>query len=196
MSQDESTDGVLQDSEVPSERIDAVITSVLVVVAGIFWIQADSLSGPALGSQNDPGPAFWPKAVLTVIIVAGVINLALILRRISRDQDPAVPSRSVISEQISAYIDLSVREQRFFVTIILTIIYLIGLEEIGFLFATPVYLILFTAAIGYHRYVRLIIYSGIVTSVLFIGFRNFMNIALPYGSEMTRSFHIFVENLI
>lgn len=186
----------LSTDEVPSKRVDAGITVVILFVTVGMLAQSTQFDAITLGSSADPGPVFWPRIVLVITITTAVLNLGLIYRRVRAEGKSLLPERTIISRGFAQrFTDLSNEERQFYVTIALMIGYLLVLEPVGYLTSTPVFLFAFAWIVGYRHPLKLVATSLGVSAAIFVGFRVYMNIPLPYGSGPFRAFHIAVENL-
>ena len=66
---------------------------------------------------------------------------------------------------------------------------------IGFFVSAPIFLFVFSYAIGYRDMVKLTVFSLVTGLVVFFLFRNVVNIALPYGTGPFREISIWAANL-
>lgn len=186
----------LASDEVPSKRFDAWITIAILVGAIGMLVQSEQFEAITLGSSADPGPVFWPRIVLAIVIVTALVNLGLTYRRLRADGKALLPKRSVVAAGYrERFTDLSTEERQFYLTIGLLIVYLLALEPVGYLTVTPLFLFAFAWVTGYRYPVKLAVTSLVVSFVIFVGFRIYMNIPLPYGDGPFRAFHLFVESL-
>lgn len=186
----------LDRDEVPSVRLDGVIT--LFVLVGSVGLLGHSLQVEAimLGNSADPGPRFWPQLILGVIAVSAVLNLGIIYKRFRQNSMSLVPTGAILSEGFRRrFRDLSTEEWEFYAIIGVTIVYLLFLSRVGYLISTPVYLFAFGWILKYRYPMKLGITSIVVSTAVFVAFRIYMNIALPYGDGVFRSFHLAVEAL-
>jgi hypothetical protein len=186
----------LEADEVPSLQLDGAIT--LVILLGSLGLLAHSLRVDTvmLGNSADPGPRFWPHLILGVIAVSAVLNLGIIYKRYGQESVLLVPTKSVITEGFNRrFRDLSTEEWEFYGIIVATAVYLIFLSRVGYLLTTPLYLFAFGWILKYRRPLVLAATSVVVSTGIFVAFRIYMNIALPYGDGIFRSFHLAVEAL-
>lgn len=186
----------LKSDEVPSLWLDGAIT--LVFLFGSLGLLARSLRVDTvmLGNSADPGPRFWPHLILGVIAASAVVNLGIIYKRLKQDSMSLVPTTSIISEGFRRrFRGLSTEEWEFYMIIVVTIVYLVFLSRVGYLITTPFYLFVFGWVLKYRQPILLSITSIVVSTVIFVAFRIYMNIALPYGNGIFRSFHLAVEAL-
>lgn len=186
----------LSDDDVPSDYVDAGITIAVVVSAIALFAHTATLQGVTLGDTADPGPAFWPRIVLAIVFVTGMINLGLVYRRLRADGASLIPEAQTVTTGIeSRFADLTGEQRRFYLTIALMVGYLLALDPLGYLTTTPAFLFLFAWINGYEEPLKLAVTSAGVSFLIYVGFRIYMNIALPYGNGPFRAFHVAVENL-
>lgn len=192
VTQDESPDYTdPTTSEVPSHQRDAIFTLLVLLVAGILFALSGQFAGIRI-SVYDPGAAFWGRAIMIIIFIAGAVNLLNVYRRAKADGEVnKLTSKPV---DFSDGIGLDDGTKRFIAAIILFTIYLIIIEPLGFLVATPPFLIANAWMLGYRgKPVKLVFFSLLTTFVFFVLFVS-MNIALPSGTGAFREIAIFVEN--
>lgn len=194
MSEKSGDDLPMEDSQSESDTIDAIISVIIIIAAILFLIESQTLAGQALG-EADPGVAFWPRIVLVIILFFASLNLAFIFWRNKDDlrYDQRAVSELLKSARITEF---DPETKQFVVTIVLIGLYLVVLTDLGFLIATAIFLMLFLWNLEYRSVVKNVVLSVFLTLFVFILFGNFMNIALPLGTEPFRGIGIFVDNLI
>lgn len=186
---EESADS-LREQAPPSTARDIGITVFFVVFAGIFLVLSEQFAGTRI-SESDPGAAFWPRVALIVLIVAGLVNLYLLYRRARREGE----SIGVSGFDFGNVTDLDEKQRQYVGAIGLSVIFFFSLEWLGFLVASPFFLFAFAYVIGYRDTGKLAVFSFVVAVVVFLMFRNIMNIALPYGTGIFREISIWAANL-
>ncbi|WP_101296900.1 tripartite tricarboxylate transporter TctB family protein [Halegenticoccus soli] len=175
------------------DRNDAIITLLIIAASVVFLYYSRTLAG--IRSTNaDPGTTYWPRAVLFVLLIASVLNLIHIYRRTDVHLESGLLQDT--ASDVSAAIDLSDEDKRYVGTIVLIAVYIGLLNQIGFLVITPIFLFAFTWLQGYRSVIKLVPFSVLTSFVIFVLFRNFMNIALPYGVGIFRELGLLVEGLI
>lgn len=190
----------LQDDEVPNKHVDALITlGFLAGAIGFLFLSGNFAS--ATSSTYDPGAAFWPRITLTVVVIAAVVNVTHVLRRLYRSDRDVIPAlESVTSTVEEAASDYSKQQKQFLLASVAILVYLAALTPTGFLFATPFFLLAFAWVAGYRDLGKLFLFSICTTLFLFLGFRIILNISLPYGNGIFRDlslfFEIFFNNLL
>lgn len=196
MSQETEEAGLQKTDGVKSDLVDASITmTILLVTVGFLW-KSQSFAGMRI-SGNDPGAAFWPRATLGVIVLAGTLNLWMIFRR-SSQKDVDVFTLANVVERVRIRLgtpSLTRQQWEYMSAIAISILYLALLKPVGFVAVTPLYLFGFSWIVGYRSPVKLTVFSIGVTVLIFIAFSNFMNIALPYGNGVFRELSVFFQEL-
>jgi hypothetical protein len=143
-------------------------------------------------SEPDPGAAWWPRAALVALLVAGLFNLFLLYRRAKRNDESIATS----VPEFADVADLSANERKYGLAIVLSTVFLLSLEWIGFLVASPFFLFAFAYALGYRETGKLVVFSLAVGLLIFFAFRNIMNIPLPYGTGPFRELSVYASNLL
>lgn len=194
MSQITDTDEPTGEQEANQEdRFDALISLVIAIGAAFFLIGSREYMGVS-SSSSDPGAALWPQVILVILLLACIINLVNIYRRNSAVADPSGYVSEVSSLKNGS--GVSTETKQYLLGIVLIAAYLFVLTDIGFLVSTAIFLALFVWTLGYRSIPKVTVFSVVVTVFVFVLFRNFMNIALPYGTGMFRELGVFLEGLI
>lgn len=189
---DDATDA----NTVPDDRIDAAITVAFLVGAGFFLLQSQQLAVSDLPTAtSDPGPAFWPQAILLIIVLTGLVNLWWIYARMRATEQAADKTEWSISDGLTALSNPSKEQTQYVVAIVALVAYLSLLEPIGFVATTPAFLFGFAWVNDYRSPAKLSLFSVGTTILLFLVFRNLMNLAIPYGSGPVREISILLEGL-
>jgi len=179
-----------------NDRIDAVISVIISLGAIVFLAGSQAYAGVRSGS-SDPGAALWPRVILVILLLVSLINIFNIYRRNSSIVDRSSVDALLGSIRTNSRpSNLRAETKQYAVSILLIAGYLVILTDWGFLISTTVFLALFVWTLGYRSIPKLIAFSIAVSVIVFILFRNFMNIALPYGTGIFRELGIFMEGLI
>jgi hypothetical protein len=187
---EEGDEVTLREQEPPSAARDLGISGLFVVLAIGFLVASEQFAGNRI-SEYDPGAAFWPRAILAVIVVAGLLNMGLIYRRMKRNDE----SIDLSTPEIGGLQGVDEKQRQFVLAIGLAIVFFLSLEHIGFLVASPFFLFAFAYIIGYDDVGKLAVFSLAVALIVFFSFRNVMNIALPYGNGIFREISVYAANL-
>lgn len=162
------------------KRFDAVM-SMFIVIFGVWLIH--EARGIPHGSVYDPiGVAGLIIGIAVLFIIGGT---ALLVRRAVRwrkDGSGLIPSDGVEDEpgiQASAI--------RAFAMWGLTAGWVYIMPTIGFLISTPVYLLSGMALVGMRRWIRAVIFTAILTAILYLLFVRALNVRLPSGSIWLRT---------
>jgi len=191
----------LQSSEVPNLYVDAAINLIILIVAIAFLVLSGQFAD-IRSSVVDPGAAYWPRAVLIIIIFAGLVNFGLILKRIWNESnvDPSMSS-SGFSDLLrpdrlrDSVTNLSVNQKKYAVATLSIFVYIALLTRLGFITITPFFLFAFAWIDGYRDPIKLAVFSVGTTLILFAAFRVLMNIAFPTGEGVFREISFFFEEL-
>jgi len=191
----------LRSTEVPNLYVDAAI-NVVILLGAVAFLAISGQFADIRSSVVDPGAAYWPRAVLIVIIFAGVVNLGLILKRI-RNEIETDPSRSSsrLSEVLGpdglrdSVTNLSDNQKKYVLATLSIFVYIGLLTRVGFISITPFFLFAFAWIDGYRKPLKLAAFSVGMTLILFAAFRVVMNIAFPTGEGVFREISFFFEGL-
>jgi hypothetical protein len=182
-------------TEVPSRRFDLLITLTMIVVSLVFLALSQQFAGIRT-SEFDPGAAFWPRAALVLIVLASLVNLRHIYVEAKADGEVSeLLARPETFNPVEIFQSPEENDRLLLGTMVLFVVYVAAVEPLGFLFATPPFLLLVSWLNGYRKPVRLVAFSLLTALLFFVIFAN-LNIALPRGIEPFRGVAIWVENNI
>ena len=134
---------------------------------------AKTLASMGLGKSSEIsaiGPYFFPNIIGLGLLLTG---LALIVQS-WRGAAATTGQSALASEEAD---DRSWKT--FLLTILLVCLYIILLKLVGFVFATPAFIVVFAYIIGSKSIVRDIIISLILTGLAFLIFEKLLNVSLP-----------------
>lgn len=156
-------------------RAKAIVPYVAVLAIAAFLFM-NTRSFAALGRPGQLGPDFWPKAVLVLLMVTCAVEIVRVALAAS-----AKPSAIARAKQPEA----EEEEPRFPLLlgggIVLTMLYVPGMQVLGFFLATVIYLAAFMVIGRYRRY-GVIVVTSIVGSVVFVFvFMKIVYVSLPLG---------------
>jgi hypothetical protein len=155
-------------------RIKAVLPYVA-VLAGAAFLYGNTASFAALGRPGQLGPDFWPKAVLVLLMVTcaiEIVRLALVPARLR--VAPAAPADG--DEEAGPRFPLLLGAG-----IGLTILYVPGMQVLGFFLATVAYLAAFMLVGRYRRY-GVVAVTSVLGSLAFVFvFMKIVYVSLPLG---------------
>lgn len=187
---EEGDETTLREQEPPSAVRDMMISGLFVLMATAFLVVSEQFAGNQI-SQYDPGASFWPRVTLVVIVVAGLLNIGLSYRRAKRNNE----SLNLSTPSSDGFGGVSEKERQFVLVIVLSVVFFLSLEYVGFLVASPFFLFAFAYVTGYRDIGKLAVFSLTVALIVFFAFRNVMNIALPYGTGVFREISVYASNL-
>lgn len=183
---------LIESSTISSDLLDVLIT--FIIIGTIFLLFRSRQFEGLQVAQPDPGAAFCPRIVLIVILVMSVFNLWVIYRRVQQNEETELRGWSI--QELSVISTMGSTDKQYYATIIFLVVYIAFLQPIGFLLETPIFVLVFAWTAGYKQPVRLAVFSVVSAMLIFILFRNVMNVPLPYGSDPFRGIGIFFENLL
>lgn len=188
-SEEDATES-LREQAPPSVTRDMVISVLFIGFAAVFLALSGQFADVRI-SDPDPGAAFWPRATLVAILVAGVLNLGLLYRDARRDDEPLTAK----ALDFGGFDGFTEKQKQYLLAIGLSVVFFFSLEYLGFFAAAPFFLFAFAYAIGYRDTVKLAVFSVVVALIVFFAFRNVMNVALPYGQGPFRQLSVWAANL-
>lgn len=159
------------------------------LIVGAAYLFHDSASFAAAGKAGNLGPDFWPKAVLALLMLVCFLE-------IGRQALFAAPAREAARPDPAAAPQESAEEPRYGWLLaggmILTVLYVPGIEYLGFFIATIVYLAAFML-VGRYRRMRVVAATSILGSLAFVYvFMKIVYVSLPLGMGPFRQVSIWI----
>ena len=138
-----------------------------------IFLLFEAVKIPQFGVDTSFGPRLWPRVVLALsAIISGSLLLSHLLAFFRGYERPR-------SEGMEAWWTL-------FLSMVTFFLYTLGMQYLGFLVATPLYMAGFMAVLGMRRWTYIVISSIAVTLTLNILFIQFLFIPLPKGVGIFR----------
>jgi tripartite tricarboxylate transporter TctB family protein len=147
---------------VSMKKID--ILSALAIFPITAYVFYESGQWPILPDMGSP--AWIPRGVAVCLLVAA----SLLLIRALRGQSLTLPGRLEGADR-----------NRVLWAAVLTGLYVIFMERIGFITATAPYLFGFVLVLGERRWVRLVVFALVVPVMTYLLFDRTLNVPLPRG---------------
>ena len=166
-----------------------IIFSVILIVGAIFlYVYIGGATGSTAGLENltDLGAAFWPRVILVLIIVLSVVNLIQAIKKMKAE-----------GATVTSGIDVAgFFKSKLFIGMILVFAAALILPIIGFIPTCFIFLILYGLLLGDKKYLRLVIAALLITIVVYIIFQGALDIFLPRGKGVFRTFALALERLL
>ena len=140
------------------------IVAVLLLLPVCFWVYYESQTWPILPDMGDP--RWIPCGVATCLLLA----TGLLLVR-------ALQGRSL---KLGSRLESKDRNRVFWVSV-LTGVYVIFVEKLGFITATIPYLFCFGLVLGERRWLWLTLFAVIMPIAIYLLFAATLNVPLPSG---------------
>jgi len=147
------------------------------VLLGAAFLFANTAGFAELGREGHLGPAFWPRAVLALLMLVCVAEIA----RVAFFFRPAKPEMSLHSAAPVADEDGERHPALLMGGIVLTVLYVPAMEYIGFFLATIAYLAAFMWVGRYRRPVVVALTSVLGTLAFVYVFMKIVYVSLPLG---------------
>lgn len=129
-------------------------------------------------------PDVWPKAIIILLLICIAINIFNIIRK--NRNNPDFSFASMFNINVKRWIGMALIIASSFV-----------LEPLGYMATCFLVLFLYGLLLGQTHVIRLLIFSVIITFVLYIVFSVLLSVNLPRGTipEM-RNFSLYVESIV
>lgn len=173
--------------------IDALI-SLIIIGASIVFLATSQQYADIASGRSDPGAAFWVQIVLVVLLISSIVNLAKIIKKARSEEASMRSGFSISIEDVRNRLKNDERMRIYLISVVLIVIYLAIFEPLGFIVSTAFFLTGFIWTLGYRKKIKLLAFTILISLFVFILFRNFMNVALPFGTGPIRELGIFIDN--
>jgi len=134
---------------------------------------AKTLASMGIGKSSEIsaiGPEFFPRAVGIGLVVSALFFLVPAFQQ--RRAKPTAANDTVIEVNDPNW-------PQFLLTAALFLGYIFALRFVGFIFATPIFIVAISYIIGSRNWVRDIIVALVLTGVIYWGFENILNVNVP-----------------
>lgn len=159
----------------------------LLAVAVFFYAETSAFA--ALGREGQLSPAFWPRAVLVLLMIVCVVEIVRGAFFFTPEKEPAMPhSAAPLPEEE----DGTRYPWLLSGGIALTVLYVPGMEYLGFFLATILYLAAFMV-MGRYRRLGVIAVTSVVGTLAFVFvFMKIVYVSLPLGAGPFRQLSAWV----
>jgi uncharacterized membrane protein len=161
-----------------------IVTSVILVISLLLLLLTNTLI-PVVSNRVSAdvlGTKFWPVSILVFTVVLCVILLVQQFRKLKVTEW----DEEAEEQELAKYTDF-----RLISLMVLTVIYVVALQYIGFILSTPIYLIIFCYLIGITKVIKNVGTSLGFTAILVFVFGKFLYVPLPRGLGILREFSFF-----
>ncbi|MDR1481461.1 MAG: tripartite tricarboxylate transporter TctB family protein [Synergistaceae bacterium] len=126
----------------------------------------------------------WPRTILAGLIVAVTLNIYLTYRK---NHAPGAPREIPFKEFMPP---------KFILSFVLMLFYAIGINYLGFIVSTFIFITAFSYVIGLREKIKMIFGGLVSTGVIYIVFQIFLQVMLPRGVGIFREISLWLELLI
>jgi putative tricarboxylic transport membrane protein len=156
---------------------------IVLAIAGFLYYRAMQIEFVAPGGRI--GPDVWPKAVLVMAIIACVYEIAknVLFGKWVRDMTGVLGSvlKDVPMDTSSDEPEMTSYPHLLWLGIVMTVLYVVVIEALGFFLCTAIYLAAFMW-IGRYRRLGVIVATSLVGSLAFMFmFMKVVYVSLPLG---------------
>lgn len=162
-----------------------ILVSVILIFGSIFLYILVGIQSPA-PTETELGAAFWPHIILFLLCILSVVNLVQCLKKVKAGEMKATDGLNV-----SGFL-----RSRLFVGMIFVLVMAFLLDYIGFVPACFLFLFAYGLLLGAKNKGMLVLTSLIITVILYLLFQGALDIMLPRGLGVFRSFAITLETIL
>ena len=171
-------------------KLRAALPYAAVMAAAAFLFDVSS-GFAGMGREGNLGPAFWPRAVLILLMAVCAVEMLRVAFFFRPDTTAAVPHSA--APLPNADDEDGVRYPALlFGGILITVVYVPAMELLGFFLATIIYLAAFMWIGRYRRAVAIAITSVLGTIAFVYVFMKIVYVSLPLGEGPFRQLSAWV----
>jgi len=157
------------------KRISDVISIIFIAVAAAFF--GISFTFPP-GSNGAVGPGWFPRIMCVIVILLSVINLVTTTLEEKNKTEEEIRADRQKAAQLFSKENLIV-----WVTVGATLLYVIGIQKIGFVVSSIVYMLIMNFYYKVPKVSKIVTFvvPFAVTGLLYYVFTNLLHVVLPSG---------------
>jgi hypothetical protein len=156
------------------------------IVLTVFFIYCFFYVG-TIAPEPVPGQmdgAQWPQMILGLLVILFIVNIAKIIK-----------NKDTRKKEVLEFSIKGIITNKLFIGSVLLIIYSLAISRTGFVVTSFVFFMIYSYLLGEKRILRLIITSVLSVAVLYFVFNRTLDIMLPRGNGIFRTFAMFLESL-
>lgn len=162
-----------------------IVFSVLLLAFSAYAYYYVGAKSP-VGTPTELGAAFWPKIILVAMMCLLLLNIYNAVKKSKKDGKGLFDGINIVE----------FFKSKLFIGMIIVAVMAIILPEIGFLPTCFIFLMSYGRLLGDKNYLRLAIFSLIITVILYIVFQGALDIMLARGNGVFRTFARACEKLL
>ena len=163
-----------------------IIFSAFLIIAGVGLFCMIGADPAAASSPTELGAAFWPQIILAIMIVLSVVNIVTNVKKMKAEDG------SVLSGIDAA----GFFKSKLFIGMVIVAIMALILPLIGFIPTCICFLMVYGILLKAPNVPKLAIAVVLITIVIYVLFQGALDIMLPRGTGVFRSFALAVESLL
>lgn len=171
-----------------------IVFSALLLIFSVYLFFMVGAQSPA-PTATELGAAFWPRIILVLLIILLAVNIVSSIRKMK----PMEGEKALRAKEGGTSPGFQFGEffrSKLFAGMILVAVMAFVMTYIGFIADCFLFLIAYGVLLGERRPVRLILFSLIITAILYVLFQGALAIMLARGVGVFRQFSLFFETLL
>lgn len=174
--------GLPREFEMLKAIFDALFSISLLSGSIYLWFVADAF--PRFQKYRNVDSEFWPKILLIAIIILAVCLLFQNIAALKRQIRKKVQNSGVVEKKED------INWKMFFAMSLICLMYFWGLQLMGFIVSTVLFLFAATALIGINSRLTRFLFPFVFTFALAIMFVKILDLSLPRGVWLFREFSL------
>ncbi|ETP71681.1 Tripartite tricarboxylate transporter TctB family [Lachnospiraceae bacterium JC7] len=163
-----------------------ILFSAFLIIAGAGLFAMIGADPAAAASETELGAAFWPQIILAIMIVLSVVNIVTNVKKMKAE-----------GGSITSGIDVAgFFKSKLFIGMVIVAIMALILPMIGFIPTCIIFLMVYGILLKAPNIPKLAIAVVLITIVIYVLFQGALDIMLPRGTGVFRSFALAVESIL
>ena len=140
-------------------------------------------------TPTELGAAFWPRIILVLMMILLGINIFTQFKNKSKEDESK--DKSEVKSKVDSAILI-----KLLIGMGIVALMAFSMQYVGFLLSCFAFLIAYGALLGEKNIAKLVLFSLIITFVLYVIFQGLLDIRLERGRGIFRSLALYLEGII
>lgn len=163
-----------------------ILFSAFLIIAGAGLFCMIGADPAAASSPTELGAAFWPQIILAIMIVLSVVNIVTNVKKMKTE------GGNVLSGiDVAGFL-----KSKLFIGMIIVAVMAFILPLIGFIPTCIIFLMAYGILLKAPNIPKLAVAVVLITIVIYVLFQGALDIMLPRGTGIFRSFALAIETIL
>lgn len=162
-----------------------IIFSVVLTIFSVYLFFLVGAESPA-PTETELGAAFWPRIILAFLIILLIVNIVNSIKKL-KAEGGNITGEFNFGEFLKS---------KLLIGMIMVAVMAFLMPIIGFIPDCFIFLTAYGVLLGERRPVHLILFSLVITAILYVLFQGALDIMLARGNGIFREFALFFETIM